>query len=382
MRSLYLYFFIAVFSITFIPQAVSSEASPRYPYQSVQFENNRIKVFHAYHEPFEETAMFLSTPGLNVWLTDADFEIILPNGQVFQRFTYKAGDTNWVPVEYRVALRNLSAAPISFYHIEFKEDDQAITGQTSHQAASKAPANNDVLKATTAHIFTAASGEIPYRLYSPAIEADKEYPLVLFLHGWGERGNDNVKQIAHGVPELIDYVSKNQPAFLIAPQHGDFAPWLNVPVLDVDRFELPQDPSLSLQQVIELVKDFIENQPVDKSRIYVTGLSMGGFGTWDILVREPELFAAAVPVASGSAENVAERIKHIPVWAMHGGNDTVIDPEFSRNTIQALNDAGANPTYEEFPEAGHKAEDWRAFYSHAKMLHWLFQQKKTQLTLK
>ena len=87
---------------------------------------------------------YLSTPGLNVWLTDADFEIILPNGQVFQRFTYKAGDTNWVPVEYRVALRNLSASPISFYHIEFKEDDKAITGQTNHQSASTAPANNDV----------------------------------------------------------------------------------------------------------------------------------------------------------------------------------------------------------------------------------------------
>jgi predicted peptidase len=113
---------------------------------------------------------------------------------------------------------------------------------------------------------------------------------------------------------------------------------------------------------------------IDGRRIYITGLSMGGYGTWDLMARKPELFAAAVPICGGGDEATAEKIKNIPVWVFHGAKDGAVKVERSRRMVEALKKAGGKPIYTEYPEVGH--DSWNPAYKDAKMFAWLFAQKK------
>ena len=123
-----------------------------------------------------------------------------------------------------------------------------------------------------------------------------------------------------------------------------------------------------------LIETLLKEQPIDPKRIYITGLSMGGYGTWDLMVRRPELFAAAAPVCGGADEATAEKIKHIPVWAFHGAKDTAVKPQRSRNMIEALKKAGASPKYTEYADVGH--DSWNPAYKDPEFYKWLFAQSK------
>lgn len=228
----------------------------------------------------------------------------------------------------------------------------------------------------TKKAHTGSNGStLPYQLMTPAeIEKGKTYPLVIFLHGAGERGNDNEKQSVHGVPQFASEANrKKYPCFLIAPQCPEGKKWVEVD-WSADTHESPKEPSDSAKLTLELIAQFIKENPVDTKRIYITGLSMGGYGTWDLLARHPELFAAGVPVCGGADEKSASIFKKMPIWAFHGSKDTAVKPARSRNMIKAILDTGGQPKYTEYPEVGH--DSWNKAYADPELFAWLFAQKK------
>jgi poly(3-hydroxybutyrate) depolymerase len=134
------------------------------------------------------------------------------------------------------------------------------------------------------------------------------------------------------------------------------------------------EPSTPMRLTLEALGQLRKEFKLDEKRLYVTGLSMGGYGTWDVVQRHPNLFAAAVPVCGGADEATAPRIKHLPIWCFHGGADKVVPPERSRNMVAALKKAGATPNYTEYEGVGHNS--WDRAYSEPELPRWLFAQKR------
>jgi predicted peptidase len=123
-----------------------------------------------------------------------------------------------------------------------------------------------------------------------------------------------------------------------------------------------------------LVEETLAKQPVDPARVYVTGISMGGFGTWYLLGWQPQKIAAAIPVCGGGDPANADRFKDVPLWVFHGGADPVVAPRCSREMVAAVEKAGGTPKFTEYPEVGH--DSWTATYADDKVLRWLFDQRK------
>lgn len=217
-----------------------------------------------------------------------------------------------------------------------------------------------------------------YRIAYPDFSGSQSYPLLIFLHGAGERGDDNVSQLKWGVLNFVtDRWMKNYKAIVIAPQLPAGMTWSNFEGQfrqDGRPLELGAEPSKPLKMTMEVVDQIIENFNVDEDRIYITGLSMGGFGTWDALARWPDRFAAAIPVCGGGAPSTADRFAHIPIWATHGADDPTVPAIMSRLMIQALQDAGGQPGYTEYPGVGHFA--WLQTYDDQYMIDWLFSQRR------
>lgn len=216
-----------------------------------------------------------------------------------------------------------------------------------------------------------------YRLLHPDYDTLRKYPLVVFLHGAGERGNDNESQLKWGVMNLAtDQAMAMHPAFVLAPQCPENDTWFNFK--DNDEAKCVQlynnGPSRTMGMVIDLIQKLVKDYPIDKDRIYITGLSMGGFGTFEAIERYPRLFAAAVPVCGGGDMGKAASIAHIPIWVFHGSEDPVVDSRYSLNMIKALTEAGGHPGFTQYPETGHFA--WLAAYSDPLMWEWLFRQRK------
>ena len=221
--------------------------------------------------------------------------------------------------------------------------------------------------------YTNASGEVlQYRKLVSDYDTNSKYPLVIFLHGSGERGNDNTVQLKWGVLNFAtNEVMKNYKPIVIAPQCPNNQQWAN---FQNNELTIAPEPSNSGKLVLELIEQLIKEQPVDPDRVYITGLSMGGFGTFDLLARKPNLFAAAVPICGGGDPASAEKFANIPMWVFHGAKDTSVPLELSENMVTALQKAGAHPGFTIYPDTGHFS--WVAAYSDLQMLHWLFQQRR------
>ena len=217
--------------------------------------------------------------------------------------------------------------------------------------------------------------ELPYRFMKPeGYEATKKYPLVIFLHGAGERGSDNDKQLIHGVPQFASKENREKyPCFLIAPQCPDNVKWVDVD-WSAATHTTPKEMTEPSRMTIALIESTLKQYSIDPKRVYLTGLSMGGYGTWDLLARRPDLFAAAVPVCGGADEATAEKIKNIPIWVFHGAKDGAVKPARSRNMVAALEKAGGKPKYTEYQNVGH--DSWNPAYKDAEMMRWLFGQMK------
>ena len=233
------------------------------------------------------------------------------------------------------------------------------------------------LDLTTAETFSVpGEGSLLYRQHvTPDLPPDKKVPLILFLHGAGERGNDNAAQLKHGAADLIKFGDANGGAIVIAPQCPAEEKWVDIP-WDSLAHAMPAEPSASMKLVLALVNEKIEKMPVDPDRIYVTGLSMGGYGTWDIIQRRPKLFAAALPVCGGGDPALAPAIKNIPVWIFHGADDDLVKVSRAHDMNAALKASGGNVQYREYPGVGH--DSWTQTYADQDVLKWLFEQHRAK----
>ena len=197
----------------------------------------------------------------------------------------------------------------------------------------------DPFTSSQALIFSEGVDSIPYRLFEPSIPTGTPVPLILFLHGAGERGTNNTAQVAFHIQGLIDRTELgSSAAYLIAPQAPPNQSWSGTP----------------LRLALNLVEQFRNTHHVDATRIYITGLSLGGFGTYAALAERPGLFAAAVPMSAGGGTALAATYAQTPLWGFHGASDTVVPVSSSRTTIAAIQNAGGTrERYTELPGQGH-----------------------------
>lgn len=217
-----------------------------------------------------------------------------------------------------------------------------------------------------------------YRLLSPAnIEEGKKYPLVLFLHGAGERGDNNVDQLKY-FPELMAQPAYRErfPCFVLAPQCRVDRKWVEVDWSENETHTKPEQPGDQMKSVIQMMEQSFSELPIDRDRIYLTGLSMGGYGSWDLSVRKTDWFAAVAPICGGADNSTVAALKNMPVWVAHGDADKAVPVERSRLAVAALQEAGGNPVYVEMPGVGHNS--WTPSYEdHDGLVPWLFRQQRS-----
>jgi predicted peptidase len=195
-----------------------------------------------------------------------------------------------------------------------------------------------------------------YLLYLPKDYQQKPFwPLMLFLHGAGERGDDLTLVKKHGPPKLID-AGQQFPLIVVSPQ-------------------CPKDRWWEPLELAALLDEIVEKYKVDQDRIYVTGLSMGGFGTWALAVYQPKRFAAIVPICGGGEPITAKVLSYPPAWVFHGAKDPLVPLERSQKMVEALKQQGTNVKFTVYPEAQH--DSWTETYANPQVYEWLLQQKRT-----
>jgi len=214
-----------------------------------------------------------------------------------------------------------------------------------------------------------------YRLFAPeAAPGGGTLPLVLFLHGAGERGDDNAAQLKHGAVEFHRRQAA-QPCLVLVPQCPEGRKWV-----EVDwgggggAGTFPAEPSEPLRLALEVVDGLIAAGKVDPDRVYVTGLSMGGYGTWYAAGMPGSRFAAAAPICGGGDPDWGKRYVDLPVWAFHGDDDRAVPVGRSREMIEAIRAAGGEPKYTEYPAVGH--DSWTRTYADDAFHDWLFAQRR------
>ncbi|MCY3556857.1 MAG: prolyl oligopeptidase family serine peptidase [Gemmatimonadetes bacterium] len=203
------------------------------------------------------------------------------------------------------------------------------------------------------------TSEMSYLLYlPPAYETnEEEWPLLLFLHGAGERGDDLELVKVHGPPKMIAQ-GEDFPFVVISPQCPDGEIW-------------------SIESLYALINEVVETHRIDTSRIYVTGLSMGGYGSWGLAYTYPDLFAAAVPICGGGEPEKAPLMKEIPTWVFHGAKDEAVPLQRSQEMVDALEEAGGNVRFTVYPEAGHVGA-WVNAYGDPELWEWLVSQRRSR----
>ncbi|MBE0662731.1 MAG: dienelactone hydrolase family protein [Bacteroidales bacterium] len=220
---------------------------------------------------------------------------------------------------------------------------------------------------------------LPYRIMFPEnFDPLLKYPLILFLHGAGERGNNNESQLIHGGRFFAsDTNRQNYPSIVVFPQCPADSYWANVNFsFDPEgkrsfSFDPSGEPTLPLQLVMQLLDSMLNQSWVDKDRFYLGGLSMGGMGTFELLYRKPEVFAAAFPICGGgNPDLINEKVKSVEIWAFHGQDDPVVLPELSVKMIAAVEKAGSKTKLTLYPDVGHNA--WDHVFLEPELLPWLF----------
>ena len=222
-----------------------------------------------------------------------------------------------------------------------------------------------------------ADTTLPYRLYVPFnYDPAKSYPLVVHLHGAGLRGNDNQRQLGSIMKSLLEMQAVNaDQAIFVLPQCPENEKWVDSS-WSKGEYTVDSTPeSNELKAVVELIGQLQETYNVDDKRIYSIGFSMGGYGTWDLLTRHPDLFAAGMPLCGGADSTKAAALAEIPVWTVHGAKDPTVPVAASQKIVKAIQDAGGTKIqYTELPDNEHDV--WTYAYSNAEMFTWLFQQSK------
>ncbi len=228
-----------------------------------------------------------------------------------------------------------------------------------------------------AHRHIIGNDTLHYRLYrSMAADTMPEpLPLVIFLHGAGERGNDNYTQLKHCIKYFLDdTVTSRYPFLLMAPQCPNDRRWVNTD-WSLPEHTIDSMPTAELRGVMTVLDSLVDVGVVDSTQVYICGISMGGFGTWDALQRWPERFAAAIAICGGGDLVYAEALKDIPVYIFHGLLDEVVMPSRSIQMYNALKDVGNEEAIlVTYPELGHVC--WNEAFSTPGLFEWLFGKKK------
>lgn len=237
------------------------------------------------------------------------------------------------------------------------------------------------LSAFKKEIFVVANDTLPYRiLYPQNFDSNKKYPVVLFLHGRGESGNDNQKQLANGGKLFLTEKFRNDfPAIVIFPQCAENSYWSNVNIEVVSgkrffNFQKGGKATKAMSLILKFTDQFFKNYFVERSKIYVGGLSMGGMGTFEILRRKPKTFAAAFAICGGDNPANAKKYKNVPLWIFHGGLDDVVNPQLSYQVFRELKHLGNEPKYKIYPKANHNS--WDSAFAEPELFPWLFSHKK------
>ena len=199
--------------------------------------------------------------------------------------------------------------------------------------------------------------QVHYLLHLPksyGVDKTKKWPVIVFLHGSGERGSELNLVKFHGPPKLVEK-DPEFPFIVVSPQ-------------------CPAEQRWTPFVLSGMLDSVISKYSVDEDRIYLTGLSLGGFGTWDWAMYEPRRFAALVPICGKGEPRYAEKIKHIPAWVFHGAKDTGVPLSGSLDMVQALEKAGGKPKFTVYPDAGH--DSWTETYNNPELYKWLLEQKR------
>lgn len=197
-----------------------------------------------------------------------------------------------------------------------------------------------------------------YAVYVPReYDPSKKWPLIVFLHGAGERGDDGLLQTEVGLPNAIRRYADWFPAVVVIPQCPEGS-WWDKAIEDIERsYELTR-----------------EQYNIDSERIYLTGLSMGGYATWMYGAQHSDRWAAMLPICGGGNVEDAPALAKVPIWAYHGADDTTVKPEESRKMVEAVKRAGGTIQYTELEKTDHNS--WDPAYRNKKVIRWLFKQKK------
>ena len=227
-----------------------------------------------------------------------------------------------------------------------------------------------------------AGQSLPYQIlypinYNPSVKC----PVVLVLHGAGERGDDNLAQMKYGTSVFLNLENQSKfPAIVIFPQCPKDSYWSSVKIDRTQKptlfeFDYTQTIHWPLQSAVDLVKSLVKSKVADKKRLYIMGLSMGGMGTMEAVSRNPKMFAAAIPICGGADLNYVKKYaKKLPFWVNHGDVDAVVPVRHSRELVSALKEAGANVTYTEYAGVNHNS--WDNTFAQPNLLSWLFSFKK------
>jgi len=234
------------------------------------------------------------------------------------------------------------------------------------------------------NVFTDKAGHsLPYRLLPPVhTEADSSYPLIVFLHGSGERGEENERQLIHGGKLFADSMRRVKfPAYVLFPQCPKGITWSSVKI-DTSRYPLilsydyKSKENWPMTATIELIEHISNTYGINKSRIYISGLSMGGMGVFEFVYRYPKLFAAALPICGGgNQKQYDKRVRAVPFRIYHGDADKAVDVNESRRMVKRLKELGCKVEYIEYPGVGHNS--WNNAFADPEFLNWMFQQKQS-----
>jgi len=229
--------------------------------------------------------------------------------------------------------------------------------------------------------FVFENDTLNYRILKPLnYNPNKRYPVHLFLHGSGERGNDNSSQLTHGGKLFLKKENREKyNSWVIFPQCSKNDRW---PSLSSDQWNKIINnkiikPNKSLGLVIKLMDEFIEKKQVDKQRIYLSGLSMGGMGTFEILFRRPDMFAAATPICGNGIPQLAKLYaEKVPLWIFHGSDDNVVSPKYSLAMAKAIIEAGGSPKMTLYENTGHGS--WNNAFAEKNFLKWIHSKSNKQ----
>jgi len=223
-----------------------------------------------------------------------------------------------------------------------------------------------------------------YRMFEPeGYDSQKPYPLIVFLHGSGERGTDNAAQLLHGGSLFLkDSLRQRFPTFVIFPQCPPDSMWASMKVTRdstgkaikrefSDGTDRQSTPGLLVKL---LVDSLVKTEKVNSKQVYLGGLSLGGIGTYDMLARYPKMWAAAFPICGIGNVNTAVKFAKVPIWIFHGGADNVVPVSGSRDYVEALKKLKADVKYSEYPGVGHNS--WDNAFAEPDLLPWLFSHKK------